>query len=69
MQFADIFEPRRVGSTVESPTVGCKRWWAEVKFLETVPLLANQLPRADLPTLAAALVEKRSPEILDDGGG
>lgn len=30
-----------------------------VKFLETVPLLANQLPRADLPTLAAALVEKR----------
>ena len=32
---------------------------AEVKFLETVPLLANQLPRADLPTLAAALVEKR----------
>ena len=33
---------------------------AEVKFLETVPLLANQLPRADLPTLAAALVEKRS---------
>ena len=31
----------------------------QVKFLETVPLLANQLPRADLPTLAAALVEKR----------
>lgn len=31
----------------------------KVKFLETVPLLANQLPRADLPTLAAALVEKR----------
>ena len=25
IQFADIFEPRRVGSTVESPTVGCKR--------------------------------------------
>ena len=38
-----------------------------MKFLETVPLLANQLPRADLPTLAAALVEKRSPEMVDDG--
>ena len=27
--------------------------------METVPLLANQLPRADLPTLAGALIEKR----------
>ena len=45
-------QPPRVGAACDAP--------AEVKFLETVPLLANQLPRADLPTLAAALVEKRS---------
>ncbi|CAE6970192.1 PKAR, partial [Symbiodinium sp. KB8] len=41
-----------------------------VKFLETVPVFANQLPRADLPRVAEALEEKtfRAGEFLAKQG-